>query len=388
MTQPITAFRSHFPVFDEMTYIDVGSRSPLPKPTFDKLDAYLRQCMLGQIDKSRLFELTEDTRARFARLIHAETEEVTFTKNISEGLNVFSSSLNWQAGDNVIICPELEHPNNVYHWLALARRGVDVRTVAAANGEIPVDDIIARIDSRTRAVSVSTVTFCPGFRTNLKLLGQACRASGALLVVDAAQSIGILDIDVHALNVDVLAASTQKGLLALYGMGFLYVRRDLAEAMTPAYLARFSVKLDSSDSHESDLGDGAITFMPGAMRFDLGNYNFPAVVAVHNSLGLIEELGIQNIDRYVSQLTRTFATALREIGVAVFGREEADLAHTVSVGSYGVDRPDVTRLFEALDANKVRACMRRNMIRFTLHAYNNENDIDKVIEVASKTLRR
>jgi cysteine desulfurase/selenocysteine lyase len=384
MTQTFAAFRALFPVFDDMTYMDVGSRAPLPKPTFERIEAYLRQCMLGQIDKSKLFDLTEETRGRFARLINADAEEVTFTKNISEGLNILSSSLDWKQGDNVIVCPDLEHPNNVYHWLALARRGVAVKTVHAVDGEIPVDQIISAMDSRTRVVSVSTVTFCPGFKTDLDRLGKACRAAGALLVVDAAQSVGVIDTDVRQLNIDVLAASTQKGLLALYGMGFLYIRREIAEAMTPAYLARFSVALDSSDSHESDFGGDAIKLMPGAKRFDLGNYNFPGVVAVHHSLGLIEQLGIRAIDPYVTGLARKLAAELRRNDVPVYGREDAPLAHTVSVGDYGRDLASVNRLYDALTANKVRVCVRRNMIRFTLHAYNDESDIDKVIETAKQ----
>lgn len=385
MTQSFSSFRELFPVFRDLTYMDVGSRAPLPKPTVEKLEAYLQQCMLGQIDKSKLFELTEDTRERFARLIHADPDEVTFTKNISEGLNIVSASMEWKAGDNVIVCPDLEHPNNIYHWLALGRKGVVIKSVDAVHGEIPVDRILEAMDARTRIVSVSSVTFCPGFKTDLQRLGRACRAAGALLVVDAAQSVGIIDSDVRQLNIDVLAASTQKGLLALYGMGFLYVRKEIAEGMTPAYLARFSVALDSNDSHESDFGGGQIKLMPGAKRFDLGNYNFPGVVAVHASLGLIEQLGIRAIDPYVTGLATRLAGELRRADVPVYGREEAELAHTVSVGEYGKDLDSVNRLFERLTANSVRACVRRNMIRFTLHAYNNDNDIDKVVEIAKNT---
>lgn len=376
------SFRELFPVFNDMTYIDVGSRAPLPKPVVESLEGYLRQCMFGQIDKAKLFELTEETRSRFSRLINSSPEEVTFTKNISEGLNIFSSSIDWREGDNVVICPDLEHPNNVYHWLALERRGVAVITVEAVHGEIPVERLIAAMNARTRVVSVSTVTFCPGFRIDLERLGKACRDADTLLVVDAAQSIGVMDTDVQRLNIDVLAASTQKGLLALYGMGFLYVRREVAETMTPAYLARFSVKLDSTDSHESDFGGGQIKLMPGAMRFDLGNYNFPGVVAVHTSLGLIDQLGMTTIEAHVRQLSGKLAADLRRIGMPVYGREDAPLAHTICVGEYGKELGVVNKFYEALTENNVRVCVRRNMIRFTFHAYNNNEDIEKVIEVA------
>jgi len=384
MIEKIELFRDLFPVFQELTYMDVGSRAPLPRPVVDKVQGYLEQCMFGQIDKSKLFDLTEDVRGRFAKLINADSDEITYTKNISEGLNILSSSLEWKTGDNVVICPELEHPNNVYHWLALARRGVKIKFVESDYGEISVERILAAMDSRTRVVSVSSVTFCPGFKTDLQHLGKLCRAAGVLLVVDAAQSVGIIDTDVQLLNIDVLAVSTQKGLLALYGMGFLYIRKEIAEAMTPSYLARFSVQLDSSDSHESDFGGREIKLMPGAKRFDLGNYNFPGVVAVHTSLGLLEKIGISPIDTYVTNLTSKLAKGLRHTNVPVYGREEANTAHTICVGEFGKELDVVNGFYSSLTENNVRVCMRKNMIRFTLHAYNNENDVDKVIEIAKK----
>ncbi len=154
-TQIFSAFRALFPVFKDLTYIDVGSRGPLPLPTREKLDVYLNQCMLGKIDKSKLFVLTEETRELFARLINADADEVTFTKNISEGLNIVSASMQWRPGDSVIFCPDVEHPNNIYHWLALRGKGVVIRPINSRDGVIPVDQIIEQMDERTRVVSVS-----------------------------------------------------------------------------------------------------------------------------------------------------------------------------------------------------------------------------------------
>ena len=84
----------------------------------------------------------------------------------------------------------------------------------------------SRMDARTRCATVSTVTFAPGFRTDIDTLGRACRERGVLLLVDAAQSAGKVHTDVQRSNIDALTVSTQKGLLGLYGMGFLYVRRE------------------------------------------------------------------------------------------------------------------------------------------------------------------
>ncbi len=193
-----------------------------------------------------------------------QPDEIAFTKNVSEGLNMVATALPWQAGDNVVVCPELEHPNNVYCWLNLRRHGVNVRTVQARDGHLPVDDMAQRIDDRTRAVTASTVTFAPGFRTDIDALGRICRDRGMFFLVDAAQSCGVLHTDVAASHIDGLAVSTQKGLLGLYGMGFLYCRREWAEQMQPAYLARFGV--DLGDAHEASLGSDAYKLMPGARR--------------------------------------------------------------------------------------------------------------------------
>src|SRR5690606_5433772 len=134
------------------------------------------------------FERTERSRERFAALINARPDEVTFTKNTSEGINMVAGAIPWQRGDNMILCAALEHPNNVYAWLHLQRLGVEVRMLPDEQGSMPVEAMIAAMDDRTRLVTASTVSFTPGFRTDVAALGRACRARGAIFLVDAAQS--------------------------------------------------------------------------------------------------------------------------------------------------------------------------------------------------------
>ena len=135
-------------------------------------------------------------RERFARLIRAKPAEIAVTKNVTEGLNIVANAIDWRPGDNVVVCAELEHPNNIYLWLSLRERGVQVRAVPARNGAIDTQAMVDAIDSDTRILSVASVTFAPGFRTELAALGRACRAAGVLFLVDGVQSCGILDIDV------------------------------------------------------------------------------------------------------------------------------------------------------------------------------------------------
>ena len=218
----LTAARAQFPALERWTYMDVAGRGVLSRAVRAALDAHLDERMMNGGDKAKFFDLVESTRARFAQLINAAPDEIAFTKNISEGLNMVATGFDWKRGDNVILCPELEHPNNVYPWLNMQRYGLEIRTVASRDGHIPVEDMIARLDDRTRVATVSTVTFAPGFRTEVEKLGRACRKRGVMLLVDAAQSLGTTHTDVARDGIDALAVSTQKGLLGLYGMGFFY----------------------------------------------------------------------------------------------------------------------------------------------------------------------
>ena len=393
-TNTMAAARSHFPGMQDCTYLDLGGRGLLSTEVRAAIEAHLDEAMRGRVDKDRLFATTEEARNRFAQLINAEPDEITYTKNISEGLNIVASSLDWKSGDNVIVCPQLEHPNNIYLWLNLQRFGVETRYVNHRDGYMPVDEMIAAIDERTRILTVSSVSFSPGFRTDIDKLGRACRERGVLFLVDGAQSVGVLHTDVKASNIDALAVSTQKGLLALYGMGYLYVRRPLAEKMTPPYVARFGIDMGKADAHESDVGDRSFKFMPAARRFDLGNYNFAGVCAANASLELLLKLGTKNIEAHAVNLAHTLANRFIELGLPVCGGKPGrHIGEIVTVGSYGSggDKASsdekMNKLYAHLSANKVKLSMRRGVLRFSFHAYNNMDDVERVLELAKEAIR-
>ena len=390
-----TAFRDDFPALKKWTYMDVAARGVLSRTTRAALDAQIDERMMNGGDKDRFFALIEEARGRFAQLINASPEEVTYTKNISEGLNMVATGIPWKAGDNVVLCPELEHPNNVYAWLNLRRLGVEVRMVKPRDNHIPVDDVIARMDARTRCATVSTVTFAPGFRTDIDTLGRACREKGVLLLVDAAQSAGKLHTDVKQSNIDALTVSTQKGLLGLYGMGFLYVRREWADKMQPAYLARFGV--DLGDAHEAamgDMGDLSFKMAAGARRFDLGNYNFAATAAVNASMKQLLDIGTQRIEKHVTGLIHALAQGYVDMGVPVAGGKPGPhLAGIVTIGNmstdhYGTGDERFNGLYQYLGDNQVKLSIRRGLLRFSLHAYNNLDDVNRVLDLSKAFLRK
>lgn len=377
-----------FPATARWIYMDVAARSVWPSCVRQAVDGYLDDRMLNGGDKPKMFEMIEETRKQFARLINADPDEIAFTKNISEGLNIVANSSGLRAGDNVVLCPELEHPNNVYPWLNLRRLGVEVRAVPPRDGAINVADMLTRADERTRIVVASSVTFAPGFRTDIDSLGGSCRDRGIMLVVDGAQSIGVLATDVHRSCIDAMAVSTQKGLLGFYGMGFLFCRRTWAEQMNPAYLARFGV--DLGEAHEASMGAFEFRLQPAARRFDLGNYNFLAAAAAKSSMEYLTSFGAETIEDYVVGLAHRLAGGLLELGYPVCGGVPGGhLAHIVSVGELGAGGHDSTQdprfgaLYKHLTDHGVRLSIRRGILRFSLHLYNTAADVDRVLDLAS-----
>ena len=387
-----TEIRALFPGASEQVYLDISARALIPEPVRGAVADHLRTRMLCGGDKDAMRSVVERVRSSFAGLIGARADEVAITKNVSEGLNLFGASLPWEAGDNVVLCPALEHPNNIYLWHNLERlHGIEVRTVAPLDGHVPVEAMAAAMDGRTRLVTIPSVSFAPGFITDVAGVAAAARRVGALTLVDAAQSVGALRTDVRALGIDALAVATQKCLLAEYGFGFLYVRREVADALVPIHLARFGVDLDA---HETAYTAGELRYRPGALRFDVGNYNYLGAAAVGAALELLGRWGIERVERFVGHLAADLADKLLDLGLPVVGgRPAPHLAHIVSVGQsgggrhYSADDPAMNSLHEHLTASGIRLAIRSGMLRFSVGVYNNEDDVGRVVEVAREWSR-
>ena len=377
--------RSLFPGAEAQIYFDVGVRGLLSTPVREAVDRYLEARMMGTGDKAELIGFAEGARESFAALINADCSEVALTKNVSEGLNLFAASLPWEAGDNVIVCPELEHPNNVFLWYNLERlHGIEVRTLEPDGGRVPTDRMVSAMDARTRLITVPHITFAPGFITDLEPLRRSVREHSALLLVDAAQSVGAIDIDVRALGIDALAVATQKCLLGFYGFGFLWVRRSLADTLKPGHVARYGIDLGEG-AHETAIGSGELRFQPGALRFDLGNFNYLGAAAAQASIELLRSIRMKRVETHLRSLAARLATGLLELGLPVPGGAPGEhLAHIVSVGEsgggrhYTADDPKMNELYDQLTRNGVRLSIRRGGLRMSLGIYNDEADVDRV----------
>ena len=384
--------RLFFPGSDGCIYLENSARGLLPSTARDAALRYYDARIAGVAKETDpVFDAERQACDSFATLVGATPNEITLTRNVTDGLNIFVTALPWKAGDNAVVSKEVEHPNGVYALYNMRQRhGIEVRMVdAGPDLSISVDAIAHAIDAHTRLVIVSSVTFSTGARTDLAALGQLCQSRGVTLLVDGAQSVGAIDINVHALNIDGLVVGASKYLCGPYGLGFLYIRRALAESLHPTYLGRYSI--DLGNAHEGDQGGNTYQLMPGAKRFDSGSYNYSAASAAVASINLLKEIPVPVIEQHVLRLAKFLDDGLRAIGLPILsgGNER----HRSQLVLMGLRQPttEQRQLFVSLadffTTKNIRVSQRQGRLRFSFHLYNTGEDVKTVLAAAQEWMQ-
>ena len=363
--------RAEFPVTRRMLYLDSAHQTPLATSVRAALESFYAEGHDYAGPKPMWLKRIEEVRARVAKLIGAETSEIAFTKNTSEGLNIAANAIPFQPGDNVLMV-EGDHPNNAYAFLNLRRKGVQVRFLPL-NGETADAGMFAsHIDARTRAISLSHVTFHAGHRFDVESIGKLARQKGIYLIVDAMQSIGVLPINATDSGASIIAFGCHKGLYVPQGLGVLYVRKELAE-LTPTYLAAASLADPPADFIAR--ADN-MALRQDAGRFEIGNFNIPDIHALAAALTLIETIGVDRIAAHVLDLGDHLIRRLDEQGIRLVGpRSRAHRSHIYVLDLPGVGWP------EYLARENVRVSPERDGIRVSFGFFNTTDDIDRLIEI-------
>jgi selenocysteine lyase/cysteine desulfurase len=367
-----TTLRQEFPVTRRWAYFDHAAVAPLSGPARAALVEWAADLTEnGDVHESRWMQRVEDVRILAGRLLNADPLDVAFVKNTSEGVGIVAEGLPWRPGDNVVTAAE-EYPANLYPWMNLADRGVEVRRVPSRGSRIEIDDLRAAMDGRTRLVSLSFVEFASGFRNDLDAVGGLCRERGVLFFVDAIQGLGVLPLDVGGSPVDFLAADGHKWLVAPEGAGLFYARRDLVERLHPVGVGWNSVvgALDFS----------AIDFRlkPHAGRWESGSLNVGGVLALGASLRLLLGQGIDAIAARVLELTDYLCEQVRRKGLGVFSsRRDGDKSGIVSLTAAG----DMRALVRRCRDQGVAINQRAGRLRVSPHCYNTHDEVDRLVEL-------
>lgn len=366
------AIQKEFPIKEKMVYLNNASIAPLSTRVIASVNDFMSDVRdNGRIHYPDWCEFADNTvKERIAKLIGADRSEIAFVKNTTEGISIVANGLDWKEGDNVIIA-DIEYPSNVYCWMNLKRRGVQIKWIETKSGRILVGDIERLIDKRTRLVSLSGVQFSNGFRLDLESTSEICQKHGVLLNLDMIQYLGALDLDLSKCAIDFLSAGGHKWLLAPIGTGIFYCRKSSMN-----YLHPHSVGYHSVDKPEDHL-DYDLTLRTSAGRFEEALVNFPGIWGLNSAIGIFLELGIRNVEAYIQELISLAIERLESKGYEILSSKEPK--ERSGILSFRHPKIPPQEVAERLEKANVNLAIRAKGLRISPSVYNDKDEIDIMV---------
>ena len=364
----VAEVRQDIPVLSKYIFLNAGTLSPAPEPVTQAFfNAYRewheRGAGLPQHYVQMRDEAMEDIRRKMAAFVGCDPDEIAFTANCTEGVDIVANGLDWQPGDEVIITDK-EHPANSNVWMVLRmRRGIRVRIVALTTD---ADELVRRVEAalspRTRLVAVSHVCTVNGQILPVKEICRLAAANGSLSLLDGAHAVGQIPVNVRDLGCDFYAMNGHKWLMGPAGTGALYIKRDKLQQVTPSWVG--DVAGGSLDYRE----EGSYTFAPGAKRFEFATRCWPLYAGLGAALDYVNEIGIDVIRDRIRRLTAEFKRDLKTIpGMHLWSPEDED--QSVGLVSFAIDGWDGEELIRRLDAMGIRPRSLDNGIRVSIGYY-------------------
>lgn len=368
--------RREFPVCRDKTFLAHAAVCPLPQRVASAVADYALQATFDDQEKPVLKDLVRDTRELAAGLIGAQPDEIALVGPTSLALSYVATGLPWRRGDNVIAYFD-DYPSNVYPWLALAERGVEVRLINARElGRIRTVDVLGLVDENTRLVALASCHFISGWRIDLPAIGQALQQRQIPLCIDGIQTLGAFPT--LAQHADFIAADAHKWMLGPCGAGFLYVRKSSQELLRPVVHGWNNVRCPDFVAREE------IKFRSGAHRYEAGSHSMLGLVGLRASLSLIREIGVEAIGAELLRKRALLVPALRDRGWDVLGAENpaAHQSGIVSATRADLDVQAVhTRLTEAGIVTSLRTDRAgTRYLRFSPHFYNTDAELTRAVE--------
>ncbi len=368
--------RKPLKLLDQYVYLNTGAVGPLSEKTIAAIireqDYEFMNGRAGVDIYLRKRAIKNEVRAALSKLINTLPEELALTQNTTEGINIVVNGRNWREGDEAVTT-DVEHGAILLPLFQIAKRyGVIVKK--AKVGADPVRAIEEQITSRTKLIALSHVSYSTGAVLPLNDIIHLAHGKGIPVLVDGAQSVGAIPVDVKALDVDYYSLPGHKWLLGPEGTGALFIRRDRLEELSQTFIGYGSVTQFSHDG----------TFVPrnGAERFEISSVNLPALVGQKASIEwLTEKIGWNEIFERTRQLAERVKDQLAEIkGVTVLTPQK-----TAGLVSFRVMGIEPSKIVETLADKKIiiRGIKELAAARASIAFYNTEKELDYFIQTVA-----
>jgi selenocysteine lyase/cysteine desulfurase len=364
-----------FPVARDKIFLAHAGVCPLPQRVAEAIRNYAALCTQG--DQETLlpaFQLRH-FRELAARLLSAKPEEIAFVGPTSLGLSLVANGLKFRKTDNILVYLD-DYPSNVYPWMALTAKGVEVRFLNVRElGRIRDVDVRGQVDENTRLVALASCHFMAGWRIDLRAIGEFLRRRNVLFCVDGIQTVGAFPT--VAEHFDFLAADAHKWMLGPCAAGILYVRQAVQERLEPTALGWNNVRCPNY------VAQVEMSLQSGGRRYEAGTHNLLGLVGLNAAMELILEIGIENIGVDLLRKRKLLVSALEGKGYSVLQANAPD-HNASSIVTFHRPTSDIAALYEQLEAANVVTSLRtdragQRYIRLSPHFYNTDAELERVL---------
>jgi cysteine desulfurase / selenocysteine lyase len=365
--------RAKFPAASNYVYLNCAGGAPMSdmaanegKRFYDEMlsggDTYWDEWLIRK----------EKVREKLAGFINANPQELAFTLNTSHGMGQIAAMLE---GVGDVLTMHDEFPSTTFPFLHL---GFNLKYVTPENGIYSIENIEKNITPNTRILVSSYIQYNTGFKQNLTALGELCRKHQLIFVVNATQGIGAFPVDVEKIGADFMVFTCLKWTLAGYGIGGLYINKKwLGNLPFPAAGWR------STDNPEI-MNNRELTMKSDASATEVGCSHFPNIFALGGAIDLLNEIGQENVTNHILALNDYLEKGLKEIGIEILSITKPE--HRSGITIINVDNPK--KVAETLFEQKIYVSVRGEGLRISFHIYNNQSDVDRLIEGLSKINRQ
>lgn len=366
-----TKIRSRFPIFKHKIYLNSCSQGALSDAVENGVTDYIRSWHEHGSPWDMWVEHYERMRRLFAEFIGADEGEVAIVTSASAGINAVASALDFRERNKVVL-GEFEFPTMGHVWLAQRKRGADIMFVPPLDNKLSADSYESALDPQTAIVPLTRVCFRNGFRSDVRAIVELAHNHGAWVMLDDYQDCGTRPIDVKDMGIDFYVTGTLKYLLGPPGLAFLYVRRDLINALTPAVSGWFA----QSNPFAFDVKH--LNLSSTARRFESGSPPIPNVYAAAPGIELLRSTGMAQIAGHIKELTGMFLNSIA--GMQIQTKTPADsIGPLIVLQSESED--DANAMVAALAKQNIVASSRGDGVRISLHFYNTADDIAVLLKV-------
>ncbi len=394
--------KEEWPVLETMTFLDAACVSFAPQRTVKAVKAFADMTAVQEEANSSAHHIAMDSLRHkaydeAAKLLNADPEEIALVESTSHGLNIAAQGIELQDGDN-IITTNLEFIQVALPWCVMRKdKNIDIRVCKTEDNRFTAKDFAALVDDKTKLIVMSTLEWCNGWQTDLEELGDYCKEKGVYLVVDAVQQLGVTKIDTKACHIDILTAGGHKWLNSPYGTGVLYVNKETLPKLKQSYAGYLNTTVPEGGwgaywENPAAPSVNNWTFDNTARKFEIGGTsNYTGAIALGESLALVNEIGIENIEKRVREIAVYCMDRIEEIGgTLITHRDPGHFGGIVIARLY--DDLDVDRMIlKKLHARRIFIAQRFTDFiggfRISCQYFNNEKDIDTMIDAMKELIK-